>query len=188
MNVVHSVRPHMPMYALVDYDPDGLSIFRTYQAGSSSLSHEEDITAPRLRRLGIRSDQVLPSTRCSEYTASPQSSQETAGSSQGSTVFSAAGASVAGRSDEELSHPQPRRCASSRNGRLEALSQLTSRDRRVATNVLRGICQEQGEADIEEMDQVRELQMMLVLNIKAEIQAVDNLGDITHWLDEKLCE
>lgn len=178
----------MPMYALVDYDPDGLSIFRTYQTGSSSLLHEESTTAPRLQWLGIRSDQVLPSTHCSDHAASPQSSQETASSSQGSMVFSAAGSSVDAPGDEQLSQSQRRRRpGQSRNGRLEDLSQLTSRDRRTATNLLRGTCQEQGEADIDQMDQVRELQLMLMLNIKAEIQAVDNLGDITHWLDEKLC-
>jgi meiotic recombination protein SPO11 len=176
------------MYALVDYDPDGLSIFRTYQLGSFSLLHEEDTTAPRLRWLGIRSDHILPSIQSPEYSASPQSSQETTSSSQDSAVFSAAGASIAGRSDEELSQShRSKRSAHARNGRLEALSQLTSRDRRMATNILRGICQEQGDGNVDEMEQARELQMMLMLNIKAEIQAVDNLGDITHWLDEKLC-
>jgi meiotic recombination protein SPO11 len=33
---------------------------------------------------------------------------------------------------------------------------------------------------------MRELQRMLMLNIKAEIQAVDNYGDIADWLDRKL--
>lgn len=37
------------------------------------------------------------------------------------------------------------------------------------------------------LEQMRELQRMLVLNIKAEIQAVDNFGDIADWLDAKLC-
>lgn len=36
-------------------------------------------------------------------------------------------------------------------------------------------------------DQLAELQKMLMLNIKAEIQAVDSFGDITGWLDQKLC-
>ncbi len=35
-------------------------------------------------------------------------------------------------------------------------------------------------------DQMRELQRMLMLNIKAEIQAVDNYGDIADWLDKRL--
>lgn len=36
------------------------------------------------------------------------------------------------------------------------------------------------------MEQLGELQRMLMLNIKAEIQAVDNFGDMTNWLDERL--
>lgn len=40
----------------------------------------------------------------------------------------------------------------------------------------------------DEMEQIRELQRMLMLNVKAEIQAVDNFGDLAGWLDEKLTE
>lgn len=34
--------------------------------------------------------------------------------------------------------------------------------------------------------QMGELQRMLMLNIKAEIQAVDNYGNVADWLDAKL--
>jgi len=37
------------------------------------------------------------------------------------------------------------------------------------------------------MDQMQDVQKMLMMNVKAEIQAVDNFGDITDWLDQKLC-
>ncbi len=40
--------------------------------------------------------------------------------------------------------------------------------------------------DGERGDQMRELQRMLMLNIKAEMQAVDNYGDIAEWLDRRL--
>lgn len=43
-----------------------------------------------------------------------------------------------------------------------------------------------GNLSEEEADQVRELQRMLLLNIKVEIQAMDSYGDIAHWLDRKL--
>lgn len=33
---------------------------------------------------------------------------------------------------------------------------------------------------------LRELQVMLLLGVKAEIQALDNLGNLPDWLDEKL--
>jgi hypothetical protein len=35
-------------------------------------------------------------------------------------------------------------------------------------------------------DQMLELQRMLLLNVKAEIQTMDNYGDLTEWLDSKL--
>lgn len=37
------------------------------------------------------------------------------------------------------------------------------------------------------IDQMEDVQKMLVMNVKAEIQAVDNFGDITDWLNQKLC-
>jgi len=46
---------------------------------------------------------------------------------------------------------------------------------------------ESGDADDSSREQFGELQRMLMLNIKAEIQAVDDFGDITDWLDEALC-
>jgi meiotic recombination protein SPO11 len=43
-----------------------------------------------------------------------------------------------------------------------------------------------GETDDSAREQFGELQRMLMLNLKAEIQAVDDFGDITDWLDEAL--
>ncbi|KAB5531447.1 Spo11/DNA topoisomerase VI subunit A [Coniochaeta sp. 2T2.1] len=186
LHLIHSVRPHLPMYALVDYDPDGLSIFRTYQTGSSSLLHEQDIVVPELQWLGIRSDQILPSTRSPEYFASSQSSQDTAASSsQGSRSFSSQESITLSASGSSV--PAHRRRRQPQRATPESLSKLTTRDRKMAVSMLKTLCHEQELDDKGDMDQVRELQMMLMLNIKAEIQAVDNMGDITHWLDEKLC-
>lgn len=42
------------------------------------------------------------------------------------------------------------------------------------------------ELDHEETEQLRELQVMLMLNMKAEIQAIDNMGDLSDWLDVKI--
>lgn len=47
------------MYALVDYDPDGIAIMRTYKHGSQGLEHEQNSTVPELRWLGIRSSDLL---------------------------------------------------------------------------------------------------------------------------------
>lgn len=38
----------------------------------------------------------------------------------------------------------------------------------------------------EETEQLRELQVMLMLNLKAEIQAIDNMGDLSDWLNVKI--
>lgn len=38
----------------------------------------------------------------------------------------------------------------------------------------------------EDLEQARELQVMLMLNVKAEIQAIDDMGDLSSWLDEKM--
>ena len=193
LNIIHSVRPHMPMYALVDYDPDGMSILRTYQLGSSALIHEDHTTVPELRWLGIRSDQIMPSTQTTE---SPQSSQESGSSgtsqtlsTQDSFTGSAAGSSVGDLFDRQLSQPRRKsRSRHSRTAQLEALSALTLRDRKMARDMLQAVFQEQALVGGDSgMEQMHELQTMLMLNVKAEIQAVDNLGDITHWLDERLC-
>jgi meiotic recombination protein SPO11 len=60
---------------------------------------------------------------------------------------------------------------------------LTPRDRKSAAEGLVRLSAVDGPAALEIR---RELQIMLMLNYKAEIQAVDCLGDMTDWLDEYL--
>jgi meiotic recombination protein SPO11 len=62
---------------------------------------------------------------------------------------------------------------------------LTQSDRKKAVEVMTEISRADG-MDDDGADQMRELQRMLMLNVKAEIQAVDNYGDIADWLDGKL--
>jgi meiotic recombination protein SPO11 len=46
----------IPVYGLVDFDPDGLSILSTYQHGSLALAHENaEHTVPGMQWLGLRS-------------------------------------------------------------------------------------------------------------------------------------
>lgn len=68
---------------------------------------------------------------------------------------------------------------------FEIASCLTAFDRRKATLLLARLRDENSDDD-NEIELVHELQVMLMLNFKAEIQLVDNNGDITHWLDERL--
>ncbi|KAJ0334254.1 hypothetical protein COL5a_000302 [Colletotrichum fioriniae] len=66
---------------------------------------------------------------------------------------------------------------------FESSSTLTLRDRTRATNMVKEIDEDSTEND---RDCRRELQVMLFLGIKAEIQAVDNTGDMSRWLDEHM--
>jgi meiotic recombination protein SPO11 len=60
---------------------------------------------------------------------------------------------------------------------VQGLSKLTARDRRIAVKML--------ERDVE-MEWRRELQVMLMLNVKAEIQVLGNGERLGEWLDMKL--
>jgi meiotic recombination protein SPO11 len=53
------MRPDLAMFALVDYDPHGVAIMRTYKYGSQRLDHETNAATPQLLWLGIRSDDIL---------------------------------------------------------------------------------------------------------------------------------
>jgi meiotic recombination protein SPO11 len=71
-------------------------------------------------------------------------------------------------------------------GPIESVCPLTQRDRKKAVEVMKEIIAAADGSGEDEFEQMLELQRMLLLNIKAEMQAVDNFGDITRWLDAKL--
>jgi len=121
----------VPIFALMDFDPDGIGIMSTYRYGSVALAHENaHLAVPRMRWLGIRS--------C-EITQDHDSSQ--------------------------------------------AHLKMTHRDRRVATRMLeKQTSLEYGHED----EWQRELQVMLMMNSKAEIQILGNGAGLESWLDMKL--
>ena len=90
LSVLHTVRPGLALFALVDYDPHGIAILRTYTVGSKRLDHEQDITVPAMKWLGIRSTDILKNKLClvgqSSETSDDSSGQEL--SSQGSVAYS----------------------------------------------------------------------------------------------------
>ncbi|EPE09145.1 meiosis-specific topoisomerase spo11 [Ophiostoma piceae UAMH 11346] len=135
---VQQIAPRLPIYGLVDYDPHGVRIFRTYKYGSHGLSHEDGTTVPGLEWLGLRSGDFLASR---------------AGS-------------------------QP----------LDDVLPLSDNDRRAGVCLLREIVHSKDYQEQEEvaLEQCREVQVMLMLSVKAEIQAADESGDLAAWLDEKL--
>ncbi|KAA8573445.1 hypothetical protein EYC84_005030 [Monilinia fructicola] len=131
---LHYLEKHFPLiaiYALVDFDPDGIGIMSTYKHGSAALAHEnEDLSVPSICWLGLRSTDMM----------------------QGGE-------------------------------KNEGLLKLTKRDRRLALMILqRNVCQDNGD----EEEWRRELQIMLMLNKKAEIQIIGNGDALEDWLNRKL--
>lgn len=124
--------PNVPIYCLVDFDPDGLGIMSTYKYGSMALAHENaNLAVSSVQWLGVRSCDILQ------------------------------------RGIDKI-------------GSLK----LTQRDRRIAMRMLE---KEAFDEDGTEVDWRRELQMMLMLNLKAEIQVLSpGDGGLEGWLDESL--
>ncbi|KAJ6022091.1 Winged helix-turn-helix transcription repressor DNA-binding [Penicillium herquei] len=124
-----------PVYALVDGDPDGISIMSTYKYGSMAHSHENArFVVPNLQYLGLRvSDAIL---------------------------------------DSELSESI-------------SLLALTPRDRRKIASMLQN--SPIWAADGPEPEWRVELQRMLMLNLKAEIEILyEREGGLKGWIDQKM--
>ncbi|CCF32355.1 type IIB DNA topoisomerase [Colletotrichum higginsianum] len=68
---------------------------------------------------------------------------------------------------------------------FEHSSSITRKDRKSAARLISGIDEDGTDYDI---DCRRELQVMLFLGAKAEIQAVDDAGDTSSWLDSHMKE
>ena len=126
-----------PIYALTDFDPDGLAIMSTYIHGSLNLSHENaGLNVPSIQWLGVQSRDVLAANEHDDYSG---------------------------------------------------LLRLSARDRKKAADMLEKseVLQEGG---IEKVWR-RELQVMLMLNVKAEMEVLaDRQGGVKGWVEEKLLE
>lgn len=130
LHLISIHHPIIPIYALVDFDPDGLGIMSTYKHGSQSLSHEQNLAVPAIQWLGVRSCDFVGSDRTDD---------------------------------------------------ARGLLKLSARDRRIALRML--------ERDGEKDDECkRELHVMLMLNVKAEIQILGNGKKLGEWLDARLTE
>jgi len=124
----------LPIYALTDFDPDGIAIMSTYKHGSLKLSHENaHLNVPSIQWLGIHSKDIL---------------------------------------DE----------ASEQEGK--GLLRLTGRDRRKAIKMLEwDVLREEGM----EREWRREVQIMLMLGVKAEMEILGGReGGVDGWVEGKL--
>ncbi|KAL8878599.1 MAG: hypothetical protein Q9198_003622 [Flavoplaca austrocitrina] len=139
-----SSHPLPSIYALVDFDPDGVSIMSTYKHGSISLAHENaNLRCPTIRWLGVKSgDLDLRAWKTAT-------------------------------SDDE-------------GDGIEGLLRLSRRDRKKAVKMLgQEICEELGV----ERQWRRELQVMLMLNVKVEMEILSQRdGGIERWVEDRLCE
>ncbi|KAI0135855.1 DNA topoisomerase IV, alpha subunit [Daldinia grandis] len=165
--LLHSSFPQVPIYALIDFDPSGIAIMLTYKCGSQGLGHEENVTVPGMSWLGPKSCDILSHTHySSSFHANPSDDFTPQYSQVSSPPTSPPSASI---------FPIP----------VEVTAHLSTSDRRKAVGLLRRLDSHPVES-ANEPSLAHELRLMLMLNIKAEIQAVDDSGDMTSWLDEKL--
>ncbi|KAL2191401.1 DNA topoisomerase IV, alpha subunit [Thermothelomyces heterothallicus CBS 203.75] len=177
--LLHSVRPELSLFALVDFDPHGIAIMRTYKHGSQRLEHEQNAAVPCLQWLGLHSGDVITNLPAKYPSACDsiqnQDSQQPASQESAEYLIS----------DSQREKPVKRARHSKEQESRESILPLTERDRTKAVQVMREIWSP-GNMTEEGAYQVRELQRMLMLNVKAEIQTVDSYGDIANWLDGKL--
>jgi meiotic recombination protein SPO11 len=122
------------VFALVDYDPDGLNILSTYKYGSLNLAHENlHLSLPSLTWIGLKSGHLT---------------------------------------------------VSEERGEEQGLLRLSFRDRRKALCML---SREPFAENDKEPGWRREVQTMLMLNIKAEIQLLERReGGLSSWVKTML--
>ncbi|KAL2269687.1 hypothetical protein VTJ83DRAFT_1871 [Remersonia thermophila] len=176
LSVLATIKPDLSMFALVDFDPYGVAILRTYTYGSQRLDHEENSTVPQLRWLGILSDDLLQNQSSHQGGSQGQSSHPSGQEPQfcpGDVLRSERPAKKV-----KINHSQ---------NPCDSILPLTQQDRKRAVGLLRDITSNSERTD-DDVRQLGGLQQMLMLNVKAEIQAVDHYGDMAAWLDRKLTE
>jgi meiotic recombination protein SPO11 len=141
--------PHIPMFALVDLDPDGIAILSTYKYGSYRLAHEKvapqdtpGLNLPNMQWLGVKRHHICRTP--------------------------------VGEGDTDT-NVMPE---------LQGIMRLTARDRTRAMRMLEwDLCADGGP----EQAWRHELQMMLMLNTKAEMQILDELPHgLVSWVSSEL--
>lgn len=150
----------------MDFDPDGVNILKCYRYGSQKLAHETNARTPAIRWLGIKSSQLMHMHGAENVNQSLDlaSSQD----SQSSALTLAT-----------------TRTAISSTSCQDPIIYLSSRDRQVAESALKVLhSSPPGEREVTEM--MRELQVMLNLGIKAEIEWLDESGNLCQWLDQEI--
>lgn len=146
----------------------------TYKYGSRSLQHEGNTTLNELSWIGPRSNDILgaygrdwPSAKPNQVCVSDHDyfNDEQSGW------------------DNSNTRPSPINLKGLNS--IDVTMPLKVVDRRLAVRLISAAVVKH-EQCIESADIIHELQIMLLLNMKAEIQAVDDAGDLTTWLESSL--
>ncbi|KAM0264318.1 hypothetical protein ACHAQJ_000808 [Trichoderma viride] len=166
ITLIHFNCPQIPIFALVDYDPDGLNIFRCYRFKSDTATQVTGVTAPGIRWLGIKSQDLLEREIYLDMSITSSPGSQQLPNSQSSEESASSKTSI---SSTECREP---------------VSALSTRDRKVAVGILERLLDAGDYPEAVEVQ--RELQVMLMMGIKAEIQWLDEAGNLTEWLDFKL--
>ncbi|KAI0017176.1 Spo11/DNA topoisomerase VI subunit A [Xylariomycetidae sp. FL0641] len=171
LHFIHSACPLVTVCVLVDFDPDGIKIMQTYKHGSRGLAHESQVTLPKLSWIGLKSQDLHPKTVPSQMRSRAQAD-----------LAELPGPAAGERSVTQVEGQQTTLTSTASGG---SILTLKAGDRKKAVGLLDGL--DDGPAhDASEIEIRRELQIMILLNVKAEIQAVDDWGDLTAWLDARL--
>uniref|UniRef100_A0A0B7K5A4 DNA topoisomerase (ATP-hydrolyzing) n=1 Tax=Bionectria ochroleuca TaxID=29856 RepID=A0A0B7K5A4_BIOOC len=166
LHIVQRNNPNVPILVLVDYDPDGVNILRCYRWGLSRLPSPKYLKA---HWIGIKARHVLESRNLQPVQSAPEriTHQEQA--------YSSRGGDSAGDSISSISCREPS-------------AQLSVRDRQLVRGTLRRIqaiiTTDESSQEVAEMRY--ELQKMLMLGVKAEIQWLDDGGNLTGWLEQEI--
>lgn len=171
---------------------------RMFKYGSKSLSHEENARVAGLQWLGVRIDDILEASTTSaneDFLASfPMASQTSDEEhSQDANLGESANTSKAPETSGQEADlvepvaPLPHAYYSVHRDATDNMMVLTGTDRKKTQRLLGNMTTDAHEEfDTEQSEQIRELQLMLMLNLKAEIQAIDDMGDLSTWLDDKM--
>ncbi|KAH7318275.1 Spo11/DNA topoisomerase VI subunit A [Stachybotrys elegans] len=160
---VHRRKPEMPILALVDFDPDGLNIFRCYRYTSEQQILQPYPTNPAVQLLGIGASQVLEEDSPTNGTG-PQDDFDNNRASDNRINTKVSVSSVSCR---------------------DPFLHLTGRDRKLAVSTLQRLDDVVPEDD-EATHIRRELQVMLMMGVKVEIQWLDDSGNLSDWLDKTI--
>lgn len=149
-------RPDVPIFVLADFDPDGINIFHCYLYGSGRIITNPTTSNRSIRWLGIKSCHLASLELLLQASAFAHDISER----NEPNVLT------------EISHFNPR---SNTVG-------LTLRDRKTIVDTLERYITN-GDSSLINLVLRRELQVMQMLGYKAEIQLLDESGNIDAWLD-----